>query len=451
MVYKRIVPATHWSATRLARLFGPMQEFVQLSASSGIVLIGATLLALALANSPLAGAYDTVLHTYISVGVGPWVLQETVLHWINDGLMAVFFFLVGLEIKREVSVGELSSPRAALLPIVAALGGVLVPAAIYAAFNAGGAGARGWGVPMATDIAFALGCLALLGSRIPFGLKIFLTAVAIVDDLIAVLVIAFFYSSGLDLAALGAGFAVLGALVLANLFGIRHTLVYVGGGLLVWLAFLQSGVHATIAGVLVALTVPARNRIDAPTFVQRADYILHHIDPTEASSTPMLTTQAQLHAVIELEDLCEQVKAPLQKIEHELHTWVQFIIMPIFALANAGVDLRGTTISGPAAPIALGIVLGLVGGKTLGLFGASWLVVRAGIGELPQDVSWHQMLGVSILGGIGFTMSLFIASLAFVNDDVLATAKLAILLASVIAASIGLLVLSRARVAEGAQ
>ncbi len=440
---QRTFPALHWSATPIARLLGPMQEFVQRSAAGGVVLIGATLIALALANSPLAPAYAAVLDSYISITVGPWVLQETVLHWINDGLMAVFFFLVGLEIKREISVGELANARAALLPIVAAMGGAILPAAIYTVFNVNTIGAAGWGVPMATDIAFALGCLALLGDRVPFSLKIFLTAVAIVDDLIAVLVIAFFYSSGINIQALGIGFAVLGVLVFANLFGIRSILVYALLGLIVWLAFLQSGVHATIAGVLVAFMIPARNRIDAPTFIRRADRILHHLDPEDAPLTPMLTNEAQIQAVIELEELCEQVNAPLQKMEHVLHTGVQFGIMPIFALANAGVSFAGTSIIGDTASITLGIVLGLVVGKAVGLFGTAWLVIRAGMADLPQQVTWWQMFGVSMLGGIGFTMSLFIASLAFTDVAVLATAKLAILIGSVIAATIGVLLLRK--------
>lgn len=451
MTSKQTLLAPHWTTTSIARFLGPMQEFVQRSASGGIVLIVATLLALVFANSGLAPYYNAVLETHISITVGPLALDEFVLHWINDGLMVIFFFLVGLEIKREVIVGELARLRAAVLPIVAAIGGVLVPAVIFVAFNAGYAGGNGWGIPMATDIAFALGCLALLGSRIPFGLKIFLTAVAIVDDLIAVLVIAFFYSSGINFVALGIGFAILVLLVLGNVFGIRSPWFYGALGVVVWLAFLQSGIHATIAGVLVALTIPARHRIDVPTFAARAHSILHHLEPQDDPSTPMITNEAQMTAVIELEDLCEQVEAPLQRMEHGLHTAVQFGIMPLFALANAGVALTGVTLGGDAVRVALGIVLGLVLGKTIGLFMASWLVVRSGIGELPQGVTWLHMLGASILGGIGFTMSLFIASLAFNDPELLSVAKLAILLASVLAASAGLVLLSRTRVPENAQ
>ncbi len=269
------IPAPHWSETPLARVLRPIQEFINNSASGGVVLMIAAVVALAIANSPLAGAYDALLHTHIGVTIGPFQLDESVLHWINDGLMAIFFFLVGLEIKREVRAGELSDLRAALLPIFAAIGGVVVPAALYTLLNANGPGAAGWGIPMATDIAFALGLLALLGNRIPFSLKVFLTAVAIVDDLIAVLVIAFFYSGGINVAALAIGFAILLVLLLANLFGIRSTGFYAGLGIVVWLAFLQSGIHATIAGVLVALTVPARNRIDPRHFLEHAGSLLH--------------------------------------------------------------------------------------------------------------------------------------------------------------------------------
>jgi NhaA family Na+:H+ antiporter len=270
--------APHWSVTPLARILRPMQEFIHQSQSSGIVLLLMTILALAVANSPLSASYSAFLNSYVTIAASPFVLQETVLHWINDGLMAIFYFLVGLEIKREVLVGELASLRAAMLPIAAAIGGVLAPALIYVAFNLGGEGIDGWGVPMATDIAFALGCLALLGDRIPFGLKIFLTAVAIVDDLIAVLVIAIFYSSGVHLAALGIGFAVLLVLVFANFFGIRTPLIYATLGVLVWLAFLHSGVHATIAGVLVALTIPARSRIKQSAFLARLRQTLRQFE-----------------------------------------------------------------------------------------------------------------------------------------------------------------------------
>lgn len=445
MSQSTLSPASHWSESPLAKVLQPMQAFVENSASSGVVLMGATVLALLLANSPLAHVYEELFHTYVAISIGPWSLKYSLLHWINDGLMTVFFFLVGLEIKREVLVGELSDLRAAMLPVLAAVGGVTAPAIIYTIFNFGRAGAVGWAVPMATDIAFALGILTLLGSRIPFGLKVFLTAVAIVDDLIAVLVIALFYAGGINLPALGAGLAVLALAFLANILGVRTILVYAVAGVLVWLAFLQSGVHATIAGVLVAWTVPARYRIDADEFIQQADGILHHFkeESENVERSIMLTCESQQHAVIALEEICEDVQAPLQKMEHSLHFWVQFVIMPIFALANAGVAFSFAQLTGNTAAVPWGIVFGLALGKPIGILGACWLTVKSGISSLPAGVSWAQMIGVGFLGGIGFTMSLFIASLGFGESPLLQCAKTGILLASVTAGSIGFLLLRR--------
>jgi NhaA family Na+:H+ antiporter len=442
---KRALPAAHWSETRLARLARPMQEFIEREQSSGIILLLATILALVVANSALGPAYQGALHSEIGLAVGPWALEASALHWINDGLMAIFFFLVGLEIKREILVGELSRLRAALLPIVAAAGGAIMPALIFLALNAGRPSSHGWGVPMATDIAFAIGCLALLGSRVPFGLKVFLTAVAIVDDLLAVLVIALFYSSNIRLDMLALGLLVLLALAAANMLGLRRPILYAGLGMLVWLAFLQSGVHATIAGVLVAMTVPARARIDAPTFLGQARVLLGHFESGDQSQQRMLTDEGQQAAVIELEELCEQVQAPLQKIEHSLHGWVALAIMPLFAFANAGVALAVSSLSGASTPIVVGIVLGLVVGKPTGLFLSAWLAVRAGIAELPQGVGWAHMAGAGMLAGIGFTMALFIASLSFDDAAQLDSAKIAILLASLIAGSLGMLTLARLR------
>ncbi len=420
-----------------------MQEFIHQSQSGGIVLLIITVLALIIANSPLGEGYLALLDAHIGLSVGPYLLEESVLHWINDGLMVLFFFLVGLEIKREILIGELSNARAAALPILAAIGGVIVPAVIYVAFNWGGSGLQGWGVPMATDIAFALGCLALLGNRVPFGLKIFLTAVAIVDDLIAVLVIAIFYSGGLDFTMLGIGFGVLLLLMFVNLFGIRTPLVYIVLGVIVWLAFLNSGIHATIAGVLVALTIPARTRIDAPTFLARARQILSQFESSLTGEKSKSSTEFQQSAVLELEDFSEQVQAPLQKMEHRLHSWISFFIMPVFAFANAGVVISADSLGGESLPVLVGIILGLTLGKPIGIFGLSWLAVRVGIAELPRGVTWRHMLSTGVLAGIGFTMSLFIASLAFSDPMHLATAKLAILIASALAGSVGLLLLSR--------
>ena len=434
----------HWSATPLVHVLRPMQQFIHQSQAGGIILLIMTVLALIIANSPLGKLYDEILHSYVSIYVGPWVLKESVLHWINDGLMVIFFFVVGLEIKRELLVGELSNLRAATLPIMGALGGVAVPALIYVYFNNGTPSADGWGVPMATDIAFALGCLALLGSRVPFGLKVFLTAVAIVDDLIAVLIIAIFYSGDLSFVMLGIGFGVLGLLLLANLFGFQNPIIYGGLGIIVWLTFLNSGVHATIAGVLVALTIPARSRIDAPTFLARARHIVSQLESSMTGGQSKRSTEFQQSAVLELENLSEQVQAPLPKMEHRLHGMVTFFIMPLFALANAGVVISADSLSGETTPIIWGVVLGLTLGKPLGIFGAGWLAVRLGIANLPQNTNWIHLLGAGVLAGIGFTMSIFIASLAFNDPTYLSAAKISIIVASALAGTVGIFILSRA-------
>ena len=429
--------ARHWRETPLVHVFSPMQRFVQREAASGLVLFGATLAALVFANSPLAASYAALLHTEIGVAVGPFALRESLLHWINDGLMALFFFLVGLELKRETLVGELANLRQALLPALAALGGAVVPAILYTALNWGGAGAPGWGVPMATDIAFALGVLAILGSRVPWPLKIFLTAVAVMDDLLAVLVIALFYTSGLNLVALGIGLGVLALLVVVNMLGIRTLVVYATLGVAVWLAFLASGVHATIAGVLVALTIPARNRINPDAFLAQAEGLLAQFRAGCPPDERMLTDERQEGAVLALEAACEAVQAPLQKLEHLLQPWVAFGVMPIFALANAGVTLPAQGLSAEALPVTLGLVVGLVLGKPIGLIGTTWLVVRLGIARLPNEVTWWQIVGVGCLAGLGFTMSLFIATLGFTDAALIGAAKLGILIASLTAGLIG--------------
>lgn len=374
------------------RLIRPFVEFFDAEASGGIVLMIAALAALLLANSPWSADYFRVWQ--INLGM-PLIL------WINDGLMAVFFFLVGLEIKREILVGELASARQAALPIFAALGGMVVPALIYVAVNAGQPSARGWGVPMATDIAFALGVLNLLGKRVPLALKVFLAAVAIVDDLGAVIVIALFYSGSMQWAYLAGAAAILAALFLLNRFGVRHWAAYILPGFVLWFFFLQSGVHATIAGVLLAMTIPARS-------------------PTIPSS-----------------------EMPLERIEHALQKWVGYLIMPIFAFANAGVALSGQAGAALGSAPGLGTILGLILGKPLGVCAASYLAVKTGIAELPKGVVWRQMAGVGVLAGIGFTMSLFIAELAFKDETHLVAAKVAILVASLIAGTAGFLLLRR--------
>jgi NhaA family Na+:H+ antiporter len=424
------------------RLAQPFLGFVGRESASGVLLLGCTVVALVWANSPWAAAYTYLWETPIAVGVGRFSLQESLHHWINDGLMAVFFFLVGLEIKREVLVGELASLRRAALPLAAAVGGMVVPALLFVAVNGAGPGARGWGIPMATDIAFALGILALVGPRAPLALKVFLAALAIVDDIGAVLVIAIFYTDQLSVTALTWAAGLMAALVACNWAGARHPAPYAILGLALWLAFLESGVHATVAGVLLALTIPARTRIDAGEFLARSREALDGFASAGVASADVLTSRVHQDAIFAIETAAEAAQAPLQKLEDKLHGVVAFGIMPLFALANAGVSLSG---GGPAlgTPIALGVVLGLVVGKPLGITLAAWLAVRTRLAERPGDVSWRMLHGAAWLGGIGFTMSLFIAGLAYDDAVRLTEAKLGILTASVMAGLVGWLVLRR--------
>ncbi|HUP01535.1 MAG TPA: Na+/H+ antiporter NhaA [Gemmatimonadota bacterium] len=419
------------------------RDFVHLEASGGIVLLVCTIAALGWANSPLAGSYHALWETRLSIGLGDRILAESLLHWINDGLMALFFFVVGLEIKREIMAGELASPRRAGLPIAAAIGGMVVPAALYAALNPDGPGATGWGVPMATDIAFALAVITVLGDRIPAALKVFLTALAIVDDLGAILVIALFYSGGIAWMALGVGGAALAASLLANRVHVRHPVAYALLGLVAWLFFFQSGVHATVAGVLLAMTIPVRRRIDSGEFLARGQALLDEFSEASEFRSSQLVNQGQQEAIHALEQVCEDVETPLQRLEDTLHPWVVYGVLPLFALANAGVTLEGGMLAELGSRIGLGILLGLVIGKQLGITLFAWLGVRSGLAELPADIGWRQIYGVAWLGGIGFTMSLFIAGLAFGEGPQLATAKLAVLLASLLSTTGGVLILRR--------
>jgi len=423
-------------------LLRPFQTFFALESASGLLLLAAAAVALVWANSPWAPSYFALWENHLIVGGGGFVLDKSVHDWINDGLMAVFFFVVGLEIKREVLVGELASPKRAALSVAAALGGMAVPAAVYATLNVGGVGAAGWGIPMATDIAFALGVLALLGSRVPLSLKVFLTAIAIVDDLGAVLVIAFFYTAELSWSALGVAAVVLAALALVNRLGVRSPTPYLLLGFVLWAALLESGVHATLAGVLLALTIPARRRIDAPEFLRRARlYVAEFAEDVPAGRGE--PSEDQRDAVRSLQVVAEQVETPLIRLEHALHPWVAFFIMPVFALANAGVSIGGDLAGVLGSPVTLGIILGLFLGKQIGILAFSWVAVRTGLAELPAAVGWRQVWGVSLLCGIGFTMSLFIAGLAFAQSHLLDAAKIGILAASLISGVAGALVLAR--------
>lgn len=433
------------SATRapfIEQALAPIIRFSHVEASGGIVLIACTVIALVWANSPYAPSYAALWATHVTLGFGDFVLSKTLLHWINDGLMAVFFFTVGLEIKREILVGELNSPSQAVLPVAAAVGGMAVPAAIYAAVNHGLPSLSGWGVPMATDIAFALGILSLLGNRVPASLKVFLAAVAIVDDIGAVLVIAVFYSGDISLFSLLLGGGMLLAMLAANAMGVRHPAVYTILGVVLWLAFLKSGVHATIAGVLAAMTIPARTRIPAGAFAARARRLLGCFERAGDEGQPLLANKAQIAALEEIELACRKAGAPLSRIEHALHPFVAYAVMPVFALANAGVAFGGEIGGILGEPVAVGIVLGLVIGKLTGIFGVCLAMFTLGWARLAPGVRLRHYAGVACLAGIGFTMSIFIAGLAFGDQSTLdAKAKLAVLAASTASGVIGFIVL----------
>jgi NhaA family Na+:H+ antiporter len=382
------------------------REFLDSEAAGGIILMVAAALALIVANSPLAEGYFSALHAYL----GPL----SVSHWVNDGLMAVFFLLVGLEIKREMLDGQLSTWPRRVLPGIAAAGGMVVPALVYVAINRGNAAAlSGWAIPTATDIAFALGVLSLLGSRVPASLKVFLTALAIIDDLGAVIIIAIFYTSGLSLAYLGAAFAVIAALVVLNRMRVMTLVPYLVLGVILWVLVLKSGVHATLAGVALALTIP----------LERSAGIGHDLD-----------------------------HSPLHRLEHGLHRIVAFVVIPIFGFANAGVSLTGLSFGALIEPLTLGVAAGLVVGKLVGVFGSSALAIRFGLADLPAHAGWTHMVGISLLCGIGFTMSLFIGLLAFAGDVALQDAvKVGILAGSFIAAILGAAVLLMAPASGGAE
>lgn len=423
-------------------IIGPLQSFFRAEAAGGILLLACAVVAFAWANSPFAASYFDLWGMYVTVGAGSFEISKPLLLWINDGLMAIFFLLIGLEIKREVLGGELSSPKSAALAVTAAIGGMAIPALAYVLLNAGGVGSAGWGIPMATDIAFALGVLALLGNRVPVALKIFLTALAIVDDLGAVLVIALFYTAEVSTTALWIAGGFLAVLIALNRFGVQKTAVYVILGVGLWLAFLKSGVHATVAGVLLALTIPVHRRLDAPDFLERAkDYLgsfAEDLKPGQAEPTLQ-----QQNAIFALENACEAAETPLARMEHGLHKPVAFFIIPVFALANAGVAVEGGFAALLASPITLGIVLGLVVGKPIGITLAAWLAVKSGIASLPPGATWRQVIGVSALCGIGFTMSIFIATLAFPGQAALLdSAKLGILVGSLVSGIIGWVLLS---------
>jgi len=423
------------------RLIRPFQDFAQHRLAGSILLLVATGFALVWANSPWRHSYHHFFETHITLTLGHFTLSKSVHHWINDGLMGVFFFVVGLEIKREILVGQLSTVRRALLPIAGALGGMVIPAAMYWAFNASGPGQAGWGIPMATDIAFALGVLALLGSRIPIGLKVFLTALAIVDDIGAILVIAVFYTDSIAIVALLAGGALVGLSLLANLLGVRSAVFYFIIGTLVWICFLQSGVHATLAAVLMAMTIPARTRLTGGPFLERLNCLTELLESKDLKRQTGLLSSEQQTVLHEIEKTLSHGTAPLQRLEHALAPLTTFLVLPAFAFANAGVEIP-TELGGILTdPVFLGIVVGLFFGKQVGIFGFAWLALRLRLAELPPGVSVGQLYAVAVLGGIGFTMSLFVAFLGLPDAASIDTAKMGIFTATVLSAVVGYVLL----------
>ena len=414
----------------------PFQEFFKSQAAGGILLLVCACAALVAANSGLAHRYHDLWSTRVAIGAGGRDLSLTIHQWINDGLMAVFFLLVGLEIKREALAGELASPRQAALPIAAAIGGMIVPALMYVLVSGSGPSARGWAIPMATDIAFALGVLAMAAPRAPAGLKVFLAALAIVDDIGAVLIIALFYSGAIILHGVLMAALCLAILIALNLTGVRALMPYLLVGTGLWFYVHESGVHATIAGVLLALTIPVHTRITAAEYSARARALLDEFDRTETGDLNVLTSKGQQQAIFEIGHANLQVMAPVLRLEHALHGLSAFLIMPLFAFSNAGVTLTGLSVD----HVTLGVVLGLVIGKPLGIMGAAFAGVRSRVAALPEGVTWTKTLGCGFLGGIGFTMSLFIAMLAFAGSPFLDSAKVGILVASACAGVTGAIV-----------
>lgn len=423
--------------SKIYPLLKPIHAFLAAESAGGILLLLATVAALAWANSPWGHSYHDFWYQKFSLTLGSLSHAMSLEHWVNDGLMVVFFLLVGLEIKREILIGELASLRKAALPIVAAIGGMVVPASIYAAFNIGKEGSPGWGVPMATDIAFAVGVLALVGRGVPASVKVFLLAVAIVDDLGAVLVIALFYTSEISMSALGVAGGFLFALMLLNFWGVHRPLPYILLGIGLWIATLFSGVHATIAGVLLAFTIPATRQAEERDYLQYMNKMLSRFG-RDATEVPDKLTDDQSHALKAMEEASQAVQTPLARVEHALLTPVTFFIVPLFALANAGVNVSHGAAEAATSPITWGIFLGLLLGKPIGVLGASFIALKTGVATLPAGATIKQVFGVGLLCGIGFTMSLFVANLAFGKvEHLLVDAKIGILAASLVSGILG--------------
>jgi len=429
----------HAERSYFARVFRlPVQSFIHTEAISGVILLAATGAALVWANSPWSDSYHRFWETRLALDVALFQVSKPLEAWVNDGLMAIFFFVVGLEIKRELLYGELSSPGKAALPVIAAVGGMVMPAAIYLAINAGGEAGRGWAIPMATDIAFALGVLALLGRRCPLELRVFLLAVAVVDDLGVIFVIAVAYSESMELVQLGIAAGIVGAVVAANRLGINHSFVTAALGFLLWVAVLKSGVHATIAGVIMAALTPAKASYSRDDFADSSEQLM--VDYRQALERDDLERCEVILG--HMEELSQGTEAPLERLERLAHPWSSYVILPVFALANAGIEFsRGIISEAAASSVTVGLVVALSLGKLSGITAFPWLATRLGIAELPRGVSWGHVVGVGLLGGIGFTVAIFVTGLAFDRADLIEQSKIGILVASLLSGGVGYLVL----------
>jgi len=415
-----------------------IQKFIRSQVVGSIILLICAIVALIWANSPFAPVYHQIWETVLSITLGDEILSLTLHQWVNEGLMMSFFLLVGLEIKQQILVGELSSFRQALFPVSAALGGMIFPALIFALFNIGTDGISGWGIPMSTDIAFALGILALLGKRIPISLKVFLAALAIADDLGAILVIALFYTDQIVISGLVIAFGFWMILFILSRLGIYNPIIYFMLAMGVWFGFATSGIHATIGGVLVALVIPARSLIDPNRFLDVVYEKLPKLENANQDNRGILSEHQKTEAVIAIEEAIRDVEPPLVQVEHSLQPWVTFVVMPMFALSNAGVTITGNIIETITHPVSLGVIFGLIVGKQVGITLFSYLMVRLGLSQLPDGLTWRHIHGVSMLAGIGFTVSLFVTELAYATNHHMAdNAKVGILIASFIAGSLG--------------
>lgn len=431
--------------TPIEKIITPIRKFITNGKSGGIVLASSAVLALIIANSPFREYYFELLEKRISININSNAFLDLSIHqWINDGLMAIFFFVIGLELKREIIAGELSKPKDAILPIIAAIGGMAVPALIFFLLNPSGEASNGWGIPMATDIAFALGVLYLLGDKVPLSLKVFLTAVAIVDDLGAVLVIALFYTTEISLLTLGAGVVFILLMFLGNKLGIRNSLFFallgIGGA---WTLFLLSGVHATIAAVLAAFMIPTHVKINEEVFSARVKKHLNQFQKATPNDLPTITSE-QLHILERLSIDTRKALTPLQRLEHIMHPIVTFFVIPIFALANAGITFVDTKLDMLLENnIAIGVALGLLLGKVIGITGFTWISVKLRIANLPKGMSLKNLLGLAFLASIGFTMSLFITQLAYDTELYRMQAKIGIFTASIIGGITGYFMLNK--------